>query len=255
MELKIPDFPKTPPIGLAVTAVGPGDVRTASELHTCLVVPAEVLQAIGQYLGQIQAMRNAARQSPRSDPWFIASSYAGAKTKAPPAMSVIRASLLLDDFLDKLDKVRAFLRLGKIGGLLVGLRPLAVLEQGDASQGLVETPQKAFSRTSLTTLARLLRLAGAFFTAAFGSAPGVPPCRSPHATLCDSISYEPCFLPKGSQSIKPTILADLGRLARATRGRLASGLEQDTIGLLGYPRSGGSGANTPCLTSRSKTSG
>ena len=50
-RLKIPDFPKTPPIGFAVTAAWPGDAA-ANELHTCLVVPAEVLQAIGPYPGK-----------------------------------------------------------------------------------------------------------------------------------------------------------------------------------------------------------
>ena len=52
-NLKLPEFPKTPPLGFAVTTA-------ANEVQTCLVVPAEVLQAIGPYTGQIQAMRMSA---------------------------------------------------------------------------------------------------------------------------------------------------------------------------------------------------
>jgi hypothetical protein len=50
VPLKLPEFPQTPPLGFAVTTA-------ANELQTCLVVPAEVLQAIGPYVGQILAMR------------------------------------------------------------------------------------------------------------------------------------------------------------------------------------------------------
>ncbi|MGO9113153.1 MAG: hypothetical protein ACLP9L_28295 [Thermoguttaceae bacterium] len=51
VKLKLPEFPKTPPIGFAVTTA-------ADEVQTCLVVPAEVLQAIGPYVGQIKAMQS-----------------------------------------------------------------------------------------------------------------------------------------------------------------------------------------------------
>jgi hypothetical protein len=50
-ELKLPEFPKTPPIGYAISAV-------PNELQTCLVVPAEVFRAVGQYIGKIKAMHN-----------------------------------------------------------------------------------------------------------------------------------------------------------------------------------------------------
>ena len=119
--------------------------------------------------------------------------------------SFVICPLFLDDFLDKLDEMRAFLRLAEVGGLLVGLRPLAVLEQGDAPQGLVEDAPKGLQTDLFDHFARLLRLAGAFFTAAFGSAPAAfRRVVSPHATPCDSISYEPCLLPqKGPQTVKP----------------------------------------------------
>jgi hypothetical protein len=44
-DLKFPAFPQTPPLGFAVTTA-------ANELQTCLVVPAEVLQAVGPYARQ-----------------------------------------------------------------------------------------------------------------------------------------------------------------------------------------------------------
>jgi hypothetical protein len=47
---KIPEFPKTPPIGMAVTTAH-------DELQACLVVPPEVLQAVAQYVGKIRAAR------------------------------------------------------------------------------------------------------------------------------------------------------------------------------------------------------
>jgi hypothetical protein len=48
---RIPEFPKTPPLGFAV--------RTApNELQTWLVVPSGLLQAIAPYVGKIQAMRS-----------------------------------------------------------------------------------------------------------------------------------------------------------------------------------------------------
>lgn len=52
-NLKLPEFPKTPPIGLAITT-------TSNELQVYLVVPAEVFQAVGPYVGQIQTMRGSA---------------------------------------------------------------------------------------------------------------------------------------------------------------------------------------------------
>ena len=48
MEQKIPDFPKTPPIGFAATTA-------TNELQTCLVVPAEVLLAIPKYIEKINS--------------------------------------------------------------------------------------------------------------------------------------------------------------------------------------------------------
>jgi len=61
----------------------------------------------------------------------------------------------LNDFLHNLDKMRCFCRLGKLRGFLVGLLTLAVLEQGDSPQGLVEHAQRPSDETSLATLARL----------------------------------------------------------------------------------------------------
>ncbi len=51
-DLKLPAFPKTPPIGMAITT-GPNEVQS------CLVIPAEVFQAVGPYAMQVQAMRMA----------------------------------------------------------------------------------------------------------------------------------------------------------------------------------------------------
>lgn len=48
---KIPEFPKTPPLGFAVTT-GPNEVQSY------LVVPTEVLQAIVAYVGKIQAAQS-----------------------------------------------------------------------------------------------------------------------------------------------------------------------------------------------------
>jgi tetratricopeptide (TPR) repeat protein len=53
VEEKIPEFPKTPPIGFAVTTA-------PNELQTCLVVPGEVLLAVPKYIEKItspQAMQ------------------------------------------------------------------------------------------------------------------------------------------------------------------------------------------------------
>ncbi len=51
MKLKLPEFPKTPPIGLAIAAV-------PNELHTSLVIPAEVLHSVAEYAAKLQAMRH-----------------------------------------------------------------------------------------------------------------------------------------------------------------------------------------------------
>jgi len=48
VDLKIPEFPKTPPIGMAVTTA-------QNELQGHIVVPAEVLQGIGQYAAKVKA--------------------------------------------------------------------------------------------------------------------------------------------------------------------------------------------------------
>ncbi len=48
VEEKIPEFPKTPPIGLAVTTA-------PNELHTCLVIPGEVVLAIPPYVEKIRS--------------------------------------------------------------------------------------------------------------------------------------------------------------------------------------------------------
>jgi len=66
LDQKLPEFPKTPPIGLAVTT-------TKDELQTCLVVPFEVLKAIPQYVLMVQAMQSGAMGStpeklPAQDP-------------------------------------------------------------------------------------------------------------------------------------------------------------------------------------------
>jgi hypothetical protein len=51
IDWKLPAFGATPPIGFAATAA-------PEELRTCLVVPAEVLQAISQYVRKVRAMRS-----------------------------------------------------------------------------------------------------------------------------------------------------------------------------------------------------
>lgn len=48
-KYSIPDFPKTPLIGIAFTAV-------PNEFQTCLAVPAEVLKVSGQYIGKIRLL-------------------------------------------------------------------------------------------------------------------------------------------------------------------------------------------------------
>ena len=55
IDLKLPEFPKTSPIGFAVTA-------GKEELRTYLVVPGEVLRAIGQYVGKVRAMHGGAME-------------------------------------------------------------------------------------------------------------------------------------------------------------------------------------------------
>jgi hypothetical protein len=57
VKLTLPEFPRTAPVGFAVTIA-------ADEVQTCLVVPAEVLQAIGPYVGQIKAMQSSAAPTP-----------------------------------------------------------------------------------------------------------------------------------------------------------------------------------------------
>jgi hypothetical protein len=51
-DIKIPEFPKTPPIGIAVTTA-------PNELQACMVVPVEVLQGIGQYAAKVKAIKEA----------------------------------------------------------------------------------------------------------------------------------------------------------------------------------------------------
>ncbi len=53
LKLTLPEFPKTPPIGFAVTTA-------ADEVQTVLVVPPEVLIAIDRYVGEIKAMPSGA---------------------------------------------------------------------------------------------------------------------------------------------------------------------------------------------------
>ncbi len=48
LNLNIPEFPKTPPIGMAVTTA-------PNELQSCVVIPLEVLKGIAQYVGKIRA--------------------------------------------------------------------------------------------------------------------------------------------------------------------------------------------------------
>jgi tetratricopeptide (TPR) repeat protein len=50
LEAKIPEFPKTPPLGFAVTTAH-------DELQTCLIVPAEVLLAVPKYIEKINSPR------------------------------------------------------------------------------------------------------------------------------------------------------------------------------------------------------
>ena len=54
VKVNLPPFPSTPPLGFALTTA-------ANEVQTCLVVPAEVLQAAGAYVGKIRAERSAAK--------------------------------------------------------------------------------------------------------------------------------------------------------------------------------------------------
>jgi len=56
LELKLPEFPQTPPIGFAITT-------GKDELQTCLVVPGEVLQAIRPYVGKVRAMRGSSTKA------------------------------------------------------------------------------------------------------------------------------------------------------------------------------------------------
>jgi tetratricopeptide (TPR) repeat protein len=50
VEQKIPEFPKTPPIGFAVTTA-------PNELQTCLVVPGEILLAVPKYIEKINSQK------------------------------------------------------------------------------------------------------------------------------------------------------------------------------------------------------
>ena len=50
VEQKIPDFPKTPPLGFALTTA-------PNELQTSLIVPAEVLLAVPQYIQKINSQQ------------------------------------------------------------------------------------------------------------------------------------------------------------------------------------------------------
>lgn len=54
VKVNLPSFPPTPPLGFALTT-------SANEVQTCLVVPAEVLQAAGAYVGKIRAQHGAAK--------------------------------------------------------------------------------------------------------------------------------------------------------------------------------------------------
>ena len=72
MNLKLPAFPKTPPIGFAATTA-------LNELRTCLVVPAKVLYALPQYAARVRAVRSLQATSPGTAPpvreaagWFPA---------------------------------------------------------------------------------------------------------------------------------------------------------------------------------------
>lgn len=70
VQLKLPEFPHTPPVGWALTT-------GANELQTCLVVPAEVLEAIGPY---VQRCMLAARKDAR----VTASAQGGSGQPVPP---------------------------------------------------------------------------------------------------------------------------------------------------------------------------
>ncbi len=48
-KFALPDFPETPPVGLAATI-------SADEVQTDVVIPGEVLKAIGAYVGEVQTM-------------------------------------------------------------------------------------------------------------------------------------------------------------------------------------------------------
>jgi hypothetical protein len=52
----LPDFPKTPPIAFAVTTA-------PNEMRTHLAIPAEVLRALGPYVGQVMAARASSRST------------------------------------------------------------------------------------------------------------------------------------------------------------------------------------------------
>jgi hypothetical protein len=51
LDIKIPEFPKTPPVGVGVKA-------SAGEVQAQVVVPSEVLQAIGKYQGDVREQRS-----------------------------------------------------------------------------------------------------------------------------------------------------------------------------------------------------
>ncbi|HUT91113.1 MAG TPA: hypothetical protein VMY37_16540, partial [Thermoguttaceae bacterium] len=48
-KIVLPDFPETPPVGMATTI-------SADEVQTDVVIPGEVLKAIGAYVGEVQKM-------------------------------------------------------------------------------------------------------------------------------------------------------------------------------------------------------
>src|SRR5208282_3783603 len=70
--------------------------------------------------------------------------------------------LLLDYFLDKLDKMGRLLRLGEFSRFLVSLGPLVIVEQRDSPQGLVKDTPKSLETDFLGSLGAALPLGWGF---------------------------------------------------------------------------------------------
>lgn len=93
------------------------------------------------------------------------SEISGVNEVEPAAKS---EELLLDHFLHRLDEVRALSRGSQLGGLLVGLLTLAVLEQGDPLHRLVKDAPEGLEADFLGGLGAALALDGLLLTLGVG---------------------------------------------------------------------------------------